>query len=138
MPEYAYAGTVPRSYPETRDAEGVIVGTVTYGETREFDREWVPTEPAGGEEPEAAPPGWPAPDRDWFPTDEPLPQRMTAEPKGTEPDAAGTSGSTPPGTPPAGQPATETTPPSTPPGPGPAAASPATTTAPAGDGQKAG
>ena len=79
MPEYAYAGTTPRAYPETRDEEGVIIGTVSYGDVRQFDAEWDPPEPAEGEEPLPEPPGWPAPDADWFPSDGPLPVRLPAE-----------------------------------------------------------
>ena len=79
MPTYAYCGTTPKSYAEERDEEGVIIGTVSYGDVREFSREWVPPEPAEGEEPLPEPPGWPAPDADWFPSGGPLPVRLPAE-----------------------------------------------------------
>lgn len=66
MPEFTYAGS-PKSYVETRDAEGVIVGPVSYGDTREFE---------GSGEPENAPGSWPAPDADWFPAGSDLPVRL--------------------------------------------------------------
>lgn len=49
MPEtWTYAGQVPVSYTEARDAAGDIVGTVEHGDTREFgedapDERWIPS-----------------------------------------------------------------------------------------------
>jgi hypothetical protein len=58
VPEFTYAGQLPASYAETRDAGGFIVGTVEHGDTRDF---------GGGEKPEDAPEFWPAPDGRWVP-----------------------------------------------------------------------
>jgi hypothetical protein len=98
MPEYAYAGATPRSYVETRDAAGNITGSVAYGDTREFDREWEAPEPADGGEPQEAPEWWPAPDADWFPAGADLPVRLPAEERAGEeapaaPAASGTGDS---------------------------------------------
>lgn len=76
MPEFTYAGP-PKSYVETRDAEGVIVGPVSYGGTRKFE---------GAEKPEDAPGSWPAPDADWFPAGADLPVRLPEE-EGAEEEA---------------------------------------------------
>jgi hypothetical protein len=142
MPEFAYAGVTPKTYPELRDANGQIVGTVEFGDVREFDREWDPPKPAAGEAPEEAPEFWPAPDRDWFPAEANLPDRGQAEDETKAPQTptsgtatsvtvtdtpANSSSSSSPGTgaPPPGQPATTST----------TTGAPAGT--PAGTGQKA-
>lgn len=57
MPEFVYAGQVPRSYTELRDEHGGLVGTVEHGDARDF----------GGDKPEGAPDFWPAPDGLWAP-----------------------------------------------------------------------
>jgi hypothetical protein len=93
MPSFTYCGTTPKSYAEERDEEGVIIGTVSCGDEREFDAEWTPPEPAEGEEPLPEPPGWPAPDADWFPSGGPLPVRLPAEEGAEAPEpGAGKSG----------------------------------------------
>jgi hypothetical protein len=61
MPEFTYADQVPRSYTETRDAAGEIVGTVEIGDARDFDREWPRKDMP-------APSWWPAPDERWVPS----------------------------------------------------------------------
>ena len=53
MPSFEYTGPGgPRTYPETRDAHGVGLGTVQPGDVREFpeapDQYWAPYE-GGGE-----------------------------------------------------------------------------------------
>jgi len=44
MPRFTYAGTLPRTYPETRDEQGVIVGLVVPGEVLDLaeplDEDW--------------------------------------------------------------------------------------------------
>jgi hypothetical protein len=108
MPEYAYADQVPRSYTETRDAAGDVIGTVEPGDRREFG--------AGGEEkPEGAPGFWPAPDARWVPAGEQVPPPwpgVSADMYRRDPEAAG-AGLMPDGD--HGSPAL--TPPLTPPGP---------------------
>lgn len=66
MPEYSYARQMPRSYPEARDAAGVIVGAVRLGDARVFGAD-------GEDKPEGAPDYWPAPDEHWLPAGEQLP-----------------------------------------------------------------
>ena len=63
MPAYAYCGTVPRAYPETRVGAGVITGTVSYGDVRDY------AEP---------------PDADWFPAGGPLPARLPPGPEAAD------------------------------------------------------
>lgn len=60
MPEFTYAGQVPVSYAEQRDSDGLIVGTVEHGDTRDFAL-------PDGEKPEDAPGWWGAPDGRWVP-----------------------------------------------------------------------
>ena len=46
MPEFVFRGLVPVTYPETRDALGVHLGTVEPGDVREFDKapdQWWPS-----------------------------------------------------------------------------------------------
>ena len=98
MPGYTYCGT-PRAYTETRDEEGVIVGAVSCGDTREL----------------AGPL-----DADWFPAGEALPARLPQEPQ----EAPAATMSTPAGQQAPFTPAASGQPPSTPPAP--AAGTPAT------------
>jgi hypothetical protein len=128
MPTFTYCGTIPRAYQESRDEDGVIIGTVSYGDTRDL----------------AAPL-----DADWFPAGAELPVRLPPEPEEAAEAPSGDSGTSEEAdsgkaaTPAAG---TGGKPQS---GPGgesgassgsspPAASTPAAGTTPAGDGQKAG
>lgn len=114
MPEFAYAGTIPRAYQETRDEDGVIVGAVSYGDTRHLEK---------------------PPDADWFPAGAPLPVRL---PPGPEEAAQGASDGGGTGKPPAATPASGSTPPPRPQAATPAtAATPSAGTTPAAGGQKA-
>jgi hypothetical protein len=58
MPDFRYAGPGTRTYPETRDRYGVLVGTVEPGDVLELDEApdqwWVPY--VGGED-QSAPAG---------------------------------------------------------------------------------
>ena len=61
MPEFVFRGLVPVTYPETRDALGVHLGTVEPGDVREFDKApdqwWAPVTSSRDKPAPAAEPG---------------------------------------------------------------------------------
>lgn len=80
MADFAYAGTTPHTYSETRDADGNAVGTVAYGDVRPF------AEP---------------PDDEWLSAAQPLPKRLPDEPGGKPQETAAKLPALRPATPPA-------------------------------------
>jgi hypothetical protein len=126
MPEFTYAGKLPRNYPDQRDASGQILGAIERGDKREFGSD-------DAEKPQDAPAWWPAPDEHWLPAGE---QTGTAwpgvsagmyraQPDAGDEDKGGSDEKDQDGPPPE--------PPLTPPATPPALTPPAT---PAADGQK--
>jgi hypothetical protein len=73
MPSFTFCGCIPASFPETRDADAVIVGYVRLGGEREFSGPFGEREP---EDPDEAAAWFPAPTADWFPSGGPLPKRV--------------------------------------------------------------
>jgi hypothetical protein len=73
MPEsFTFCAFTPGNFPETRDSHDVIVGYVVPGDVRDFDAAFstvAPQAPKDG----PAPPWFPAPTADWFPSGGPLP-----------------------------------------------------------------
>lgn len=87
MPSYEFTGLTPMTYPESRDAAGIPIGTVQPGDIRDLDEPldhlWVP---AGSK---------PVKRRKAAGQDDPAPQTPASDPgtTGSGSDEAGDSGS---------------------------------------------